>query len=156
MYTLSQIAINNPYEFSVLLQKYQLPAADNANEAITALDYALNNYGNNFAFDLQNIEIQKMAVAETEKTYKNQLDSSNKEQLKEEIVKWNAKLNYAQDIQTREYILDKVAYIQKLIINKTENNSPKSFSQIHKNNQLLLLVLTTIALMFIGSKIIKQ
>ena len=105
---------------------------------------------------MQNIEIQKMAVAETEKTYKNQLDSSNKEQLKEEIVKWNAKLNYAQDIQTREYILDKVAYIQKLIINKTENNSPKSFSQIHKNNQLLLLVLTTIALMFIGSKIIKQ
>lgn len=156
MYQLKQIALNNFNEVSsLLMQKYNLPAPDNADEITTAVEVAADNYGNEFINDLYNVQLQKNTILQNEVAYKNQLDSSSKEQLRDELIRLNLKLTQAQDIPSREYILDKVAYVQKLIIQKNEENKP-NLSSIHKNNQMLLLALTVIALMFVGSKIFKQ
>lgn len=155
MYQLHQLALNNYNDCaSLLMQKYMLPAPENSNEMITAVDFATENFGDQFVNDLANIQAQKNAVTQSEMAYKNQLDTSNVNQLKDEIVRLNLKLSMAQTIEDREYVLDKIAYTQKLIIQKTESTT--SVPTIHKNNQLLLLALTAFALMFIGSKIFKQ
>lgn len=153
MYQLHQIALNNYNDCaSLLMQKYMLPAPENSNEMITAVDYAAENFGDQFVNDIANIQSQKNAITQNEMAYKNQLDTSNVNQLKEELVRLNLKLT--QEIESREYILDKIAYVQKLIIQKTE--SVIAIPNIHKNNQLLLIGLAAFALMFIGSKIFKQ
>lgn len=157
MYQLYQIAFNNPQEMALLMQKYNLPIAENASELATAIDFATKQYGNNFVNDVANVQAQKNALNQSQVAYKNQLDSFTFSQLKDELIKWNTKLQQVNDIASREYILDKVAYIQKLMIQKSSNNSNENlFSSIHKNNQTLLLILTALSLMYIGSKIFKQ
>ena len=156
MYQLHQIAINNYSDCAnLLMRKYNLPAPQNSDELIEAVNYASQTFGDTFVNDVVNIQAQRNAITQSEIAYKNQLDTSNKEQLKEELVRLNLKLNLATDIPTREYILDKIAYTQKLIIKKTEE-APININPIHKNNQLLLMGLAAFALMFIGSKIFKQ
>lgn len=153
MLELYQIAINNPYEFNNLLQRYNLPVIDHPAEIAQAVDYASENMGSNFIADLQSIK--NNGLAQTEASYKSQLDSSNYDQLNTELIKWDVKLRQCNDIAGREYALDKIAYIQKLMLNKKDNSTTNTLS-IHKNNQTLLLVLTAVALMFVGSKIFKQ
>ena len=159
MYQLHQIAINNYNDCAnLLMQKYNLPAPQNSDELIEAVNYATQTFGDNFVNDVVSIQAQRNAIAQSEIAYKNQLDTSNKEQLKEELVRLNLKLNLAMDIPTREYILDKIAYTQKLIIAKTENstnNLTTNNPQLATNN-LLLMGLAAFVLMFIGSKIFKQ
>lgn len=152
MLSLYQIAVNNPFDFNNLLQNYNLPVPQNPSEYTQAVDYALDTYGNNFANDLQNIQLQKNAILSNEAAYKTQLDSSNNNQLKEEIIRLNLKLSQANDIYSREYLLDKIAYVQKLIIQKQENLP----TNIIKPDQKILLILLAIALMFAGSKIFNK
>lgn len=155
MLALYQIALNNPFDFNSVLQKYNLPVPQSASEYTQAVDYAVDNYGNYFVNDLQAIQNQKNAIALNEQAYKHQLDTSSVQQLKDELIRLNLKLNYAQDTTSREYVLDKVAYVQKLIIQKQENTT-NTTNPIHKNNQTILLILTALALMYVGSKIFKQ
>lgn len=157
MYQIHQIALNNYNDsIALLMQKYQLPAPENSNELITAVDYATQTFGDAFINDLANIQAQKNAASQNEMAYKAQLDSSNYNQLKDELTRLNLKLTMANDIATREYVLDKIAYVQKLIIQKSEQTPAGVISNIHKNNQLLLFGLMAFALMFVGSKIFKQ
>jgi hypothetical protein len=154
---LQSIALNNYNDFlSLLMQKYNLPAPADTNEAITAVNYAADTFGGEFVNDIYNIQLNRNAIAAQELAYKAKLDASTKEQLKEELVRLKFNLDQANDIATREYILDKTAYVQKLIIQKQEEKSPITIAGIHKNNQTLLLILTAIALMFIGSKIFNK
>jgi len=156
---LHQIALTNYNDFlSLLMQKYNLPAPVDTTDAIDAVNYASNAYGQEFVNDIYNIQLNRNAITAQELAFKAKLDASSKQQLKEELIRLKVNLDQANDIATREYILDKVAYTQKLIIEKTENstnNTALAPLGVGANNHLLIF-LAAVALMFVGSKIFKQ
>lgn len=157
MNQLHQIALYNPNDVAALLQqKYGLPVPENPIELAQAVDYAYDQFGNTFSNDLNFLQIQKNIIANQEIAFKQKLDSSNQNQLKEEIIRLDVKLRQSQTLEDREYFLDKIAYCQKLLLQKVEIGTPTNENKVNKQNQMLLLGLTALALMFIGSKIFKQ
>lgn len=154
MNQLHQIALNNYNDVAYLIaNKYQLPIPENTAEFVSAIDVGTDMFGDSFVSDVYNIEMQRKAFTQQETAYKQKLDTSSLDQLKQELNTLNDKLANENDISMREYVLDKIAYVQKLIIEKKDIKSEPN--SIHLNNQKLLLILTGIALMVIGSKILK-
>jgi hypothetical protein len=176
------IAANNPNGTIGLLIKYNLPAPDNDAEMATAVDFAASQIGEPFLRDIAHLHPDKNYLISMtglyqyrpnyqfsnliDETYKTSVSAYTIDQLKNDIAGIQQLIDNPASGLTAEQksqASEKLVYLNQLLTAKTNpatsttvaNKSEKDMD-IQKKNHYLLLALAAVALMFIGSKVIKN
>jgi len=157
------IALHNENEvLPMLTQQYALPMPKSHAEYFSMVDYATAQYGDTFIDSMISVHPDRELFVRksgfTPDNYVVSVKQYNLSQLNSELESLTAQFGKATDSASKIELLDTIAFVQKQIIEKQKQAPTTELpgNSIHKTNQYLLLALTAIVLMFIGSKIFKQ
>lgn len=162
------VANNHDAVYNLLTVKYKLMPPDSAAETVQAAEYALSVYGEKFAHDMAMIHPDKEALLREaghfssccgNKIHSNLLDDvrtldqliAERDRLQNELD--NTSYRTPED---RQAVVDELDKIKALILIKQNTKPPQQAGggiTMDKTQQYLLLGLTALGLMWLGSKL---